>query len=65
MPKGLVAFVQAADCISRGMQKFNNGDRMGALKLFEESLQKVAALGHYALSGHRHCSKGTHFMHIS
>jgi hypothetical protein len=39
------------------MQKFNNGDRMGALKLFEESLQKVPALGHYALPDHRHCSK--------
>lgn len=36
-----IAVVQAAECISRGLEKYANGDRMGALKFFEESLQKV------------------------
>jgi hypothetical protein len=32
---------QAAECIAKGQEKYNAGDRMGALKFFEQSLQKV------------------------
>ncbi|BDA50696.1 hypothetical protein COCOBI_16-3720 [Coccomyxa sp. Obi] len=35
-----LASSEAAECISRGLEKYANGDRMGALKFFEESLQK-------------------------
>ena len=34
-------YEQAAECIAKGQEKYNAGDRMGALKFFEESLQKV------------------------
>ena len=33
--------MQAAECIAKGQEKYNAGDRMGALKFFEQSLQKV------------------------
>ena len=32
---------QAAECLQKGQDKFNGGDRMGALKLFDQALQKV------------------------
>ena len=32
---------QAAECIAKGQEKYNAGDRMGALKFFEQSLKKV------------------------
>ena len=33
--------MQAADCITKGQEKYNAGDRMGALRFFEQSLKKV------------------------
>ena len=36
---------QAAECIAKGQEKYNAGDRMGALKFFEQSLKKVLLLG--------------------
>ena len=32
---------QAAECLAKGQDKYNAGDRMGALKFFEQSLKKV------------------------
>ena len=32
---------QAAECIAKGQDKYIAGDRMGALKFFEQSLKKV------------------------
>ena len=37
--------LQAAALLDEGKQKYNNGDKMGALKLFERCLEKVRALG--------------------
>ncbi|CAL5218471.1 g155 [Coccomyxa viridis] len=34
------AATEAAECIAKGQEKYNAGDRMGALKFFEQSLQK-------------------------
>ena len=39
-----ICCVQAAECIAKGQEKYNAGDRMGALKFFEQSLQKVLFL---------------------
>ena len=33
--------MQAAECITKGQEKYNAGDRMGALRFFEQSLKKV------------------------
>lgn len=35
--------MQAAECITKGQEKYNAGDRMGALRFFEQSLKKVCA----------------------
>ncbi|CAK0787216.1 hypothetical protein CVIRNUC_010432 [Coccomyxa viridis] len=32
--------MQAAECITKGQEKYNAGDRMGALRFFEQSLKK-------------------------
>ena len=47
---------QAAECIAKGQEKYNAGDRMGALKFFEQSLQKVwrAVVGQSIITTHLH-----------